>query len=1353
MATTIATRSMTNAQALIQRLSRLRANTRRVNWVRGICMILAILLVGGLVLVFLDWMLVLPPLVRAIGLVSILVTSLLAGLIYLVRPLGERVDDLTLALKVEEQFPALNDSLASSVEFLQQLPNGSASGSNFLREETIRRALAAASQCDFQRIVDREGLTPALILSLLAINVIWPLFTFFPTVAIPGAARLLNPFGTHEWPRQTGLELLDHRSQIGRGEPYDVRVRLTGVIPDTARVVFRSEGFSPIEQRCEVKRDVKSNPTGTIVAHLEPEKIQRNFHFQVFANDNSTDEIQVEVLDPPLLVAWNGQPSPQVELHFPQYTDLPTPLRLNPGDGNVDAILGTEVLLQAAANRPLQSAWVEFLPENRLALPAGFLAPVGTPGLLQVLSSLQAGFQNSQPLPAQLDATRTHLAVRFQPRLSGFYVLNFRDDIGLGGKRSFELHLKNDPPPQVTLERPSPTRDTLQMLPTAFLNLQLSVDDPQYAIRTVALRYRTTRPSVPAELLTQPQSRFLSLYDPATALQKLLPLLGTDIYGWTGFRPRPQHLDLERRIFLKEFLHTDGSSLREGDSLVLQVAADDFDTVTPDKQPGLSHEIEIRIIGSNALDLLLNQEQAAVQQELLRLQEKERKAIEKVLEVERRLKKNEKITTEEQNQLTEADQLQQELRDRVGDQEKGLRSQISRIQETLKQNNLQNSAIRERMADVGQALDQLRQRDLPQVESRLTAASKMMERKTQLEEKARDTEKQARLEEETARRKQDAIADSEQQASRETNPQQKERLQAEVERQKQLAQAAQQRAEELKQQARRDRQEADSQNPKAAITDARQHQEEVEKSINELLQRMEPWSSARELKGEAKRLLQEEKQLEAQLEQRKEQLQGKTLDQLKPMERADLQDLKEQQQRLERRMNELDKKMEQMAEERKEKDPETARELNEAREQSKKGDIAGQMKSASEQIDQNRLNQAQENQRTSIQELERLVKNMEDRREQELDRLARKLKEAENRLEELKEEQEKLGRKIRQAEQNPNAEKREEELKQLAREQKRLQEQTQELLKQLTRLRSDRASQALAKAGAQMGQAEEQMRQGKEPEDNQEALDRLNEAQREVQQARKKAEDELQREQLVRVADSLARLKERQESLNAEANRIQTEVQQNGKWTRGLLSSLTQLGESEKGLSDESDHLAEKDLAPTPVFARIIRRAAEAMRESQQRTDQIRAQLPEAKALPDPELLRQQQLALLRLNQVLEAVKEQAAAAGGQRQAQGGDGPGQGGEQQPGEGNEPRNGPEDPGLPPLAQLKLLKTLQMEVNKATEEFKKMHPDLGQITDADRGALTTIRKQQQDVLDLLEEMRRPAEEQANPEGDMK
>src|SRR5262249_44924126 len=121
--------------------------------------------------------------------------------------------------------------------------------------------------------------------------------------------------------------------------------------------------------------------------------------------------------------------------------------------------------------------------------------------------------------------------------------------------------------------------------------------------------------------------------------------------------------------------------------------------------------------------------------------------------------------------------------------------------------------------------------------------------------------------------------------------------------------------------------------------------------------------------------------------------------------------------------------------------------------------------------------------------------------------------------------------------------------------------------------------------------------------------------------------------------------------------------------------------------------------------------------------------------------------ALRRLEQVLEAVK--AEAEGGPKQAndqQAGGGEG-------GEGGEQGGGPEPNGLPSPAQLKLLRAMHPDALEESKEFKRKHPDLTKLNDKEQAELQAIRRQEQDVKELFEELRRPAGEPAPEGGDKK
>ncbi len=302
----------------------------------------------------------------------------------------------------------------------------------------------------------------------------------------------------------------------------------------------------------------------------------------------------------------------------------------------------------------------------------------------------------------------------FLARVSGTFLLHLEDDMGLVSTRLLEVRALPDPAPAVELLRPSRSQDSFDILPQAEITLKYQVDDPIFAIRSIYVDYRIRR--FQSEVVDAGR---LDLYDHelyGKALPRLFVNYSPDL------RLRPQHLEGGRRWALSSL------KLKEGDVLALQVCADDFDDVTALKQPGQSHEIELRVVSKNALEIAINEQQAQIQQELLRLKKQQQEAIDKVLPAETRLRTTgERLKPEELDELMQAEQLQQQVRARVGTKEEGLRAEAAKVLQTLKDNQLPRNGTQDRMESVANELDRLARQELEQIEPQLTEARKQNE--------------------------------------------------------------------------------------------------------------------------------------------------------------------------------------------------------------------------------------------------------------------------------------------------------------------------------------------------------------------------------------------------------------------------------------------------------------------------------------------------------------------------------------------------------------------------------------------------------------------------------------------------
>lgn len=1309
--------------ALSKRLSSLRRRLRLTAGFRGLAWLLAVVVAVAFVGGMLDWWLHLPGVVRAFFLVGLLSGAGVVVQRWLVQPFREPADDLSLALKVEAQYPELNDSLASTVQFLQQPADRERSIGGAMRQAAVAQALYRIERCDFARIIDRRGLRAAAASLLAAAVIAAGVVSWQPEKTAIALARLAQPFGGPDWPPQTKLTLDPaQRQRIARGDAYEIRADLQGLIPERAVVRLQFDNQPPTEQVVQLIRSDDPEKAALLV-RFEPQRLPRNFQYQVTANDSTTRWHPVAVLPPVAFVPLDGRPTPQIRLHFPTYTDIP-PQYLAAGSGTVDAVLGTRVTLRAATDRPVTAAWMAYHPEQPVVELGNYLSLLTARHGGEALTLAATGQTIWGRSDAQLSPYEagSDLRVQFTPWAAGTYVLKMVDDSGLVSRRLFDVRVWHDPAPAVTIERPSASQDSLLVLPNANVTLKLAIEDQQYAILAVWLEVRAAKDE-PAkrQSLYQHQSLGSGL---ASFLASFAARPGVGLPAPVPpQRFRPVRLEVGQRLALSQIKHADGSSLKEGDVVVLQALADDFDDVSLSKLPGRSHEVELRIVGVPALEAMLHQAQQQVQQELQRLREQEREALKKVDAVEKQWRNTGKLRLEDIDNLLQAEQLQQQIRGRVGDPQEGLRAEVAKIRQTLKDNNLPKSGTSERMDLVAQELERLAREELEQVEPLLTGA-----------------------------RKENELAQNQQ------NPDKRAR---------------------------------------GSLTQAVQHQEEVERTLNDLLANLDPFSSTRQARAEAKALLQEQSKLANETGQLSKEIpQGKLPE--NPQQKALLEQEAEAQARLAEHTKELLNKMDRIsgqkqreaeqkaaqardkerlqeekeaaAEKAKADNPARAQELQEeAREARKDAEnlreaaqmlqdeakalqraseagraegVEKQMKQAAGEIKQNQLNRAGQQQQQSAKALEEMAKALEDRREQELDKLAKKMRQAEKELERLIEDQDRLQKKVKEAQALADPKEREEALQKLAREQEKLRKETREMAQQLSRMRAGQAGQAMRQAGGQMDQAGQQLERGDPAAEQQdEALDRLEDALEALEKAREQVEDELAREKLIKIADQLKMLKERQEALLPETERLHQKVLQQKTWSRDLLRSLKDHSAAQQGLADDTNALAEAKLKDALVFQHILDRSAKVMSQAAGAMKQRME-----KALEKPELnapaeessqqliLKQQKEALALLNQLLDALKEeeQRARAGGGGGGGGGAGGGSRGESD--------------GIPHIAQLKALKALQQDVNQRTEDFGRKHPDAAKLTDSQKQELDRIRGEQKKIAQLLDELNAPA----GPEG---
>ncbi len=264
-----------------------------------------------------------------------------------------------VALQVETKYPQLQDRLIASLQLernLQQNPEG-------FSADMIRAVMMQSEEMcrefDFKKSVDQSFLKRSLRwLGISAFAVIMLGF-IFPGPFNNTLYLFANP--TIEVPRDLGyrLDVNPKDAEIAKFSPITIEAILVGRnMPPDARLHWRYED-GPVKtealEKQRVARGVASGIAGklagddsTILA-FEFREVRRSFEYWVSAGEIESETYKIEAVDKPRIIDI------KLSYIYPKYTGL-QPLVIDENDGNISAIKGTLVKVEATANKPPQTA-------------------------------------------------------------------------------------------------------------------------------------------------------------------------------------------------------------------------------------------------------------------------------------------------------------------------------------------------------------------------------------------------------------------------------------------------------------------------------------------------------------------------------------------------------------------------------------------------------------------------------------------------------------------------------------------------------------------------------------------------------------------------------------------------------------------------------------------------------------------------------------------------------------------------------------------------------------------------------------------------------------------------------------
>lgn len=1183
------------AHPLEQKIGEVRRRARALLVTYGLCVVAGTLLVSVMAVGLADYFIHFRDRgVRMICLLSVVGVSGWVAYRYLLTALRSQLKDVEVALRIERRFPAFQDRLASTIEFLKQSEDDPRAGSALLRRTVIAQTTAEAERLKLSDAIDWRPARRALGIAAAICAVAILLAALDPLGARMAVARLVQPFGGPAWPKANHLAFKNPPRRIALGQPFEVEVidEWKARLPNEVRLFFRYHDDSQTVEAMHFRN-------GAMV--FRKEQIERPFAYRAEGgDDDSLDWIDLQVVEPPLVERM------EVRLHYPEYTGW-EPKTAEP---HLRALVGTRVEMDAKTTKRIRSATL--LIENG-------------PKISAVVKADGYGFT----LPVKPAGDKSD-ALEFKVEKSGAYTFDLEDLEGFHGAREirYEIRAVEDRAPTVSLDEPA---SNIFVTADAVIPFKI-VAKEDLAIREIALHHSRS------DNTSEGETKLVLYEGPATMEQRIAPKGGLETDAG-------DNRTIEHRWDLAPL------GLKPGVQVTVHATATDYKPLV-----GQSHPRRLTIITKQEQEERVAERQTLILGELARVLKLQRESREHLGGLQIQMEKIGQLSKQDIDHLQGAELTQRQVERGLTSKTEGVPMQIEGLLSDLRNNKVDSPEVERRMTAIKTEIQRLGKDHLPAIDREMTGSLKAS---------------QDRLRDATAGDKKP-----------ERDPAAAKKI-------------------------------ADS------LNTATGHQDEVIKTLEQMLGELSQWDNYRRFHREIGQLRHDQEGIARDTAELGRKTLTKNVKDLDPQQQADLEKLGARQTDLGRRFDKIQQRMQQMAGELKESDPLASGTLSDALHEAQKQALGGQMRQAGRNLEQNQIGQAGQLQQQSSKNLQELLDILSNRRERELAGLVKKLREAEQELDGLNKRQEGLRKKMEDVAKNPNEEERRQELQRLAREQKQLQEEVERFARRLQRLQADKAARSAMKGGGKMGQAGQQGEQGDAQGAQEQAAAAkkdLDDAQQQLAEKRKQAEMDLAMEQLARMEDGIKSMIARQGRLLDETKQYEKLRTDQGRWTRPQLSGLQDLARQQTALREEAGEL-EKKLTGVGVFQLALKGAASDMTRAAGLLDQRQAGEPTQRA---------EASALKRFEQLMAALKSDGK--GGDEEE---GGAGQGGGQQ--QGGEPTG--------TLAELKLMKLMQEYLNARTRALEETLTKTKQLTPEQLEEYTALSQEQGKLADLLLELTKP------------
>ncbi len=479
-------------QELLDRCQRqIRVHAMLRGTAETVCITIAVLLIS----LVLDYMLILPGMVRLTLLISGLVIVGYALFTRLLRPVFTSAPNDELGAAMDLKFPELQESLATLISIDNPAASTSELGSAVMRDRLTRYVQDQIGQIEPAQVVEsrttiqRWGIASASIIILLMPMLLWPTGTRLLL------QRLFTPLANLAAPTDLYFEVPNGARVVAVGSDVEIiaipqwHSGKAGTPPTDVIVELRSE--NGIEDHLPMSFEESKLEFGATMP-----SVQNSFQYRVRGGRAVSSWFDITVAVPPAISKAELIETP------PAYTGRPVE-SFDGIVGDIHVFERSQIEIRLAFNKPVDT--VEFVWKNwepvTSATPLEAAKSDEIPAAAEDLAraaELSAKAEKTPPvLTAEYSPDRTACTFRFDVTGSGAFEFLIKDSLGLSNSAepSRRIVATSDKPPRLVVKG---IRDDLEVRPDDSIALNCSVTD-DIGIGLLELHYQKNAEAVRIE--------------------------------------------------------------------------------------------------------------------------------------------------------------------------------------------------------------------------------------------------------------------------------------------------------------------------------------------------------------------------------------------------------------------------------------------------------------------------------------------------------------------------------------------------------------------------------------------------------------------------------------------------------------------------------------------------------------------------------------------------------------------------------------------------------------------------------------------------------------------------------------